>query len=70
MPRGVYERKKKGKWSKIAREKHSVRMKERWKAKNGHKAPTNGQVLTIGQRLDLIEDQCARIREQISMFKA
>ena len=72
MPKGVYERKakKKGKWSKLARAKHSVRMKERWKNKNQTRVavPANGQAVTIGQRLDIIDDQTARIREQIGAF--
>jgi len=62
------KRKKKGKWSKAARERQAIRMKERWKIKRHQdqfKAPINGKVMTIGQRLDVIDDQTARIRDQI-----
>jgi len=76
MVRKYKKRKKvKGSWSKAAKMKQSVRMKERWKTKEAlkligaspvqleeHKA---SDALTITQRLDLIVSQISRIREQI-----
>jgi len=62
--RGPY--KKKGKWSKLARAKHSVRMKERYAAKNsqiGNVVTTNK--LSLVERLNIMEHHINAIRQQL-----
>lgn len=56
-----------GKWSKKARERHSVRMKERFKAKmeSGQISPINNKSLTIKDRLNIIETQVQAIRKEL-----
>jgi hypothetical protein len=45
-------------------------MTERWKAKKNSRLPvpvgTQGKVLTVGQRLEIIEIQIGKIREQLA----
>ena len=65
---GQTRRKKKGKWSKLARAKHSVRMKERWANKNKvaqNVVSTNK--LTITERLNIIEHHCKAIKQQLGL---
>ena len=68
MPRGVYDRvkSKKGKWSKIAKANHSVRMKERWKAKRAQPGFEAGiDKVSIKERLIIIENQAKAILQQM-----
>jgi len=58
-------RKKKGKWSRLAKAKHSVRMKERWAAKQESKDVVSTNKLTINERLNSIEHHCKAIKQQL-----
>lgn len=59
---------KKGKWSKAARERQSVRMKERF-SKNGSpfKSLVSTNKLSIGERLTIIEHHSSAIRQQLGL---
>ena len=65
--RGPYKKRlKKGKWSKMARAKHSVRMKERWSAKNKvAKDVLTTNKLSLIERLAIIDHQTNAIRQQL-----
>jgi phage tail tube protein FII len=57
---------KKGKWSKLARAKHSVRMKERFAAKQTNaKSVVAINKLSIKERLNIIEHHVNSIRQQL-----
>jgi hypothetical protein len=63
---GTDKTKKKGKWSKIARAKHSARMKERWAAKNGiAKNVVSTNKMSVNERLNIIEHHCKAIKQQL-----
>jgi len=60
------KKRKKGKWSKIARIKHSVRMKERFAAKQADpKSVVAINKMSVSERLNIIEHQVNAIRKQI-----
>lgn len=59
------KRKAKGKWSKKARLMHSVRMKERWKAKMGSVGQVNGVEGSIKELLENIKRDSLAIAEAV-----
>jgi hypothetical protein len=66
------KRKRKGAWSKRARELHSVRMKERYaQRKKAGLVGTNNVAstnkLTVTERLDIIEHHTKSIRQQLGI---
>ena len=63
------KKRKKGKWSKMARAKHSVRMKERFAAKNkAAVSVVTTNKLTVMERLDIIDHHNQAIRQQLGGF--